>query len=90
MKSRGQSRFIYGKEAAQIANLQTEFYKAGESMDDRILGSVIVAIGYTIAIIVVIWREHIKEKKHRKISLILFVLWMCAMAAYIIYHFLHY
>ena len=88
MKSRGQSRSIYGKEAAQIANLQTEFYKAGESMDDRIAGSVIVAVGYLIAILIALWRDRKKEDKHRRMKTVFFILWMCALACYTIYHFM--
>lgn len=62
--------------------------KVGESMDDRIAGSVIVAVGYLIAILIALWKDRKKEDKHRRMKTVFFILWMCALACYTIYHFM--
>ena len=58
-------------------------------MDDGIRGSLIIVIGFTIAVLVSLVREKRKGTGFKKSSITLFILWMVICAVYAVYKFLN-
>lgn len=57
-------------------------------MNDAVRGSIIVIIGFIVAIVLAFVKDGKDGKVRNTRSSILFVLWMVLCATYIVYHFL--
>lgn len=62
-------------------------------MNDKGLASLLIIIGYTITVLIVLIKEMRKAKKNgtspKKITIVLFVLWMVICGGYAVYRFLN-
>ena len=59
-------------------------------MNDRIIGSIIVIIGFFIATVLALMKKKSSNWKSNIGLSVLFVLWMIFCASYIVYHFMNY
>lgn len=57
-------------------------------MSDGVRGSIIIIIGYTLAVLIVLIRDKKNGNNLKRPTTVLFVIWMILCTVYVVYHFL--